>query len=137
MITVVARWETTQMSPEVEWQLWRQLKGSYCIDNFIFTPVVESMDNYAFMQCDNMMTALLSAGPGKRVFLEPTGHSPVSAIPSSDTDIIIVCGNSAMNNLQHARYDETYSICTEAGATKAHLYGSNAAAIALAIRWGQ
>jgi len=124
------------MPPEVEWQLWRQLKGSFKVDNFIFTPVVESMDNYAFMQCDNMMTALLSAGPGTRVFLEPTGYNPVSAIPQ-DEDIVIVVGNTAMNNMEHARVNETYSISTEAGPTKAHLYGCNAAAIALAVRWGQ
>ena len=133
MITVVARWEDTQMPADIEYQLYRQLRGSFCIDRFIFTPVVETEFNVE--QCDNMMTALLKAGDGERVFLEPTGYNPVSAIPQGD--IVIVIGNSAMNNMQHARVNETYSISTESGPTKSHLYGSNALAIALAERWGQ
>jgi len=121
------------MPPDVEYQHYRQLRGSFGVDRFIFTPVVECSFNVE--QYDNMMTALLKAGDGKRVFLEPTGYNSISDQPEGD--IVYVIGNTAQHNMEHARVSQTYTIATPAGPNSGHLYGSNALAIALAIRWGQ
>jgi hypothetical protein len=131
MITVIARWEDTQMPADVEYQMWRQLKGAYGIDRLIFTPVVETAFNVE--QYDNMMTCLLKAdAEASRVFLEPSGYNPVGDIPQGD--ITLILGNTAMSNMEHAQVNETYSIASPASA---HLYGISAASIALAIRYGQ
>jgi hypothetical protein len=81
------------------------------------------------------MRQALDAVQGERVFLEPRGQLPVTAIP--DGDIVLVLGNTAENNLAYAAAAETYSIATEGTENHNHLYGVNAAAIALAIRYGQ
>jgi hypothetical protein len=130
MITIVTRWETTQMPPEVEWQMWRQLKGAFEINRFIFTPVVDLEGG--FSQAESIEEALQAVGPASRVFLEPSGYNALSAIPTGD--IVIILGNTNMHNMEHAEVCETYKIHTP-GAT--HLYGVNAAAIALAVRYGQ
>lgn len=122
------------MSPLKEWKLWRQLKGAFGIKRFIFVPVQDYMKGNSFEQYDTMEEAL-SKCEGERVFLEPTGYKSVAEIPMGDITLII--GNSSLDNMKHARVNETYTINTPAGPTKAHLYGSNAAAIALAIRHGQ
>ena len=119
------------MPPETEWQLWRQLRGAFKVKRFVFVPRVPEMDNYSFDQFDSMEEALESC-KGERVFLEPTGYQPVLAIPTDD--IVLILGNSAMSNMEHAKLDEHYKIFSDANT---HLYGSNAAAIALALRYGQ
>jgi hypothetical protein len=132
MITVVARWETTQMPPETEFQLWRQLRGAFQINRMVFVPIMPSMVNYSISQYDTMEEALASC-TGERVFLEPTGTKGMHDIPEGD--IVLVLGDSGNSNLQYAQDDETYIINTPS--VKTHLYGVNAAAIALAIRYGQ
>jgi len=133
-VTVIARWETGQMSPLKEWKMWRQVKGSFNVDRFVFVPTQKFMTGYTFDQYDTMEEALASAD-GKRVFLEPTGYNSVYDIPQGD--IVLVLGNTDSDNLMHAQVNETYAIKTPAGPTMAHLYGTNAASIALAIRYGQ
>lgn len=44
MITVVSRWESMQMEPELEWKMWRQLKGAFGVERLIFTPRFPKMD---------------------------------------------------------------------------------------------
>ena len=134
MITVVTRWEDTQMPQEVEFQMWRQLRGSFGIDRLIFVPTHHKMEGYSFEQYDSIEEALETC-KGERVFLEPTGYKSVTKIPHGD--IVLIIGNTNLDNMKHAQVNETYRIDTPAGPTKAHLFGSNAAAIALAIRWGQ
>ena len=131
MITIVARWETTQMPAETEWQLWRQLRGAFKVKRFVFVPCIPEMDNYSFDQFDSMEEALESC-EGKRAFLEPTGYNTVHELPQDD--IVLILGNSAMSNIEHANVNETHKIFSD---TPTHLYGSNAAAIALALRYGQ
>lgn len=134
MITLVARWDDTQMVPEVEWRLWRQMKGAFKISRFVFVPVAPKMEGYALDQYNTMEEALEST-TGERVFLEPSGYNPLHELPQGD--IVMICGNSSMNNIEYATVDETYQIQTEGGIHHNHLCGSNAAAIALAIRHGQ
>lgn len=134
MITVIARWETGQMSPLKEWKMWRQLKGAFGIDRFIFVPVQEYMKGNSFDQYDTMEEAL-DVADGERVFLEPGGHNSVNDIPQDN--IVLVIGNTSLNNMKHARPAQTYRINTAGTDDHNHLYGTNAAAIALAIRHGQ
>lgn len=119
------------MPPEVEWQLWRQLRGAFRIDRFHMVPVVEDFVRGGVFQFDTMEQAL-EATEGSRVFLEPTGQNSVGDIPGSD--IVLVCGNTECDNMSLAKPEETYRINTP---KKTVLYGSDAAAIALAIRYGQ
>jgi hypothetical protein len=81
------------------------------------------------------MRQALDSVEGERVFLEPSGERTVAWIPEGD--IVLVVGNTAENNLAYASVDETYRIDTEGTDDHNHLYGSNAASIALAIRYGQ
>jgi hypothetical protein len=134
MITVIARWEDTQMPRETEWQLWRQLRGAFKVKRFVFVPRYLEMDNYSFDQFDTMEEALASC-EGERAFLEPGGYKNMHQIPQGD--IVMIFGNSAESNFSYADVSETYQIFTEGGTRHNHLYGSNAAAIALAFRYGQ
>ena len=119
------------MPPQVEWQMWRQLRGAFRIKRLVLVPRVPEFDNYSFDQYDTMEEALASC-EGERVFLEPNGAKTLSELPQGD--IVLVCGNTAMNNMVHAEPNETYTIKSP---QRTHLYGTNAAAIALAIRYGQ
>ena len=131
MITIVARWETTQMPVETEWQLWRQLRGAFGIKRFHMVPVIEDFHRGGVHQFDTIEDAL-EAAEGERAFLEPTGYQDLGQLPQDD--IVLILGNTATNNMEHAKVNETYKIFSPKAT---HLYGSNAAAIALAIRYGQ
>lgn len=135
MITVVARWDIAQMEPELEWRMWRQLIGFFGVEKVFAVPRIESMEgNGRLRQFDTMTEALLSLPQGtQRCFLEPTGYNALSALPTGDIALII--GNTNQHNLEHARIDETYVIYGESMNT--HLYGTDAAAIAMAVRYGQ
>jgi hypothetical protein len=120
------------MPPAVEYQLWRQIRGAFRVDRIIFTPVAPGMEAYHLEQYATMDEALEAAGDGDRVFLEPSGSKGMHDIPQGD--IILITGNTRQSNMEYADPDETYRIKTGA---RTHLYPSEAAAIALAIRHGQ
>jgi hypothetical protein len=122
------------MLPEVEWRLWRQLKGAFKVSRYVFVPVVPKMEGYALDQYDTMEEALASCH-GKRAFLEPTALLELGDMPNGD--IIFVFGNTAMSNKAYAEPHEMYRIRTEGTENHNHLCGSNAAAIALATWYGQ
>ncbi|MGI9317648.1 MAG: hypothetical protein ACR2QW_09975 [bacterium] len=119
------------MPPETEWQLWRQLKGSFRVDRFHMVPVVENFRRGNVYQYETMEEALAEA-IGDRVFLEPKGGKSVADLPQGD--IVLVFGNTEHSNQEFAKPDEMYRINTP---SRTVLYGCNAAAIALAIRHGQ
>lgn len=116
------------MPPTVEWQMWRQLRGPLRISKLLFTPIMEEVP---WTEQYNTIEECIAVATGELVFLEPNGKRAVTEIP--DGDIILVIGNSAEGNMKLAEPDQTYKIKSERG----HLYGTNAAAIALAIRYGQ
>lgn len=132
MLTTIVRWEESQMPPVVEWQLWRQLRGAFKIDRMMFTPVMLEMADFHIEQYDTMEHALIQASRGERVFLESTGSKGMLDIP--DGDIVLITGNTQTSNIKHANADEMYKIKSP---QRTHLYPSEAAAIALAIRYGQ
>lgn len=121
------------MDPTLEWRMWRQLRGAYEIDRFVFVPVLEQMEGYSFMQYDTMKEALASLSEfTSRVFLEPTGYKGMHDLPHGDVALIL--GNTEFHNMDHAQVNETYAIKSPGGAD---MYGLNAAAIALAYEYGQ
>ena len=136
-VTIVAYWETGQMSPLKEWNMWRQLKGAYHIDRFVFVPTKDYMANISVIdQYDTMEEALASLPEEtNRVFLEPSGYNGMYDLPHGD--IALILGNTSRDNMAHAQVNETYAIKTEGGVAHNHLYGINAAAIALAFEYGQ
>jgi hypothetical protein len=135
MITVVTRWETTQMEPMLEWRMWRQMRDAFRITRFIFTPIMPEMNNIDIEQYETMEEALAAAeGVGEFIFLEPTGTKTVDEIPKEgDGNIVLILGNTPHHNLALANEDQTYRI--ETHGRYGHLYGINAAAIALAMRF--
>lgn len=137
MLTVVSRWETSQLHPLEEWQLWRQLRGAFGIDRFVMVPKQEDFDRVSIIdQFDTMEEALaFCEGRGERVFLEPNGRKTMAEIPKGD--IVLICGNTPQSNMMYAKIGEMYAISTKGETRHNHLYGPNAAAIALAIRLGQ
>lgn len=120
------------MAPLIEWRLWRQLKGAFKIKRFIFTPVMDSMRGYPVEQYDTMEESLAAAGDAARVFLEPKGHNGMRDIP--DGDILLILGDTGRDNMHHAKSEETYRIRTP---SRTVLFGTEAVAIALAVRYGQ
>ena len=131
MITVVARWEDSQMPAELEWRMWRQLK-CFNIMRFIFTPVMPEMSGIDIEQYDTMQECLDAAGPDNRAFLEPSGYNTLHDLPQGD--ITLILGNTNHSNIEHAQVNETYKImCPSPG----HLYPTGAAAVALAFWYGQ
>jgi len=133
MITIITRWEESQMPSQVEWQLWRQLRGAFKITKIVFTPVIEEMKIHKVDQYDTMADCIWNnEGAGELVFLEPTGYNPVGDIPQGD--IVMVLGNTDHDNMKYAKVNETYKI---ASPQRTALYPTEAAAIALAIRYGQ
>lgn len=120
------------MEPELEWRMWRQLRGGFEIDRFIFTPIVPEFSNVAIEQYATIEECLEAAGPDNRAFLEITGYNALHSLPQGDVTLIL--GNTSNNNIEHALVAETYAIATP---VRGDLYGINAAAIALAVRYGQ
>lgn len=143
MLTVVSRWETSQLHPMEEWQLWRQLRGAFGIDHFVMVPKQEGFDKNSIIdQYDTMEEALASLPDDtERMFLEPTGLNPIHDIAREtrlrEGDIALILGCTEQDNLAHADPDETYVIYTKGEDRHNHLYAPNAAAIALALRLGQ
>lgn len=117
MITIITRWEDKQMPRDLEQRMWRQIKGAFEVNQLVF------------VEGEDQMGDAIRASQGQRVFLEPRGQRSVKEIPKGD--IVLVLGNTAMNNLKFANAGETYRIDTP-GPTD--MYGTNAAAIALAMR---
>lgn len=122
MITVITRYEPTQMPRDLEHRMWRQLKGAFDFRQLIFVE-----------DDDQMREALAQTGDTHKVFLEPTGHKTLSDMPGHD-DIVFVLGNTALHNLRFVDPEDAYRINTP---KPTDLYGINAAAIALAYRVGQ
>ena len=131
MITICARWEEAQMPAPVEYQLWRQIKNAFKVDRIMFVPIAPDMEDYHLEQYATMDEAL-AACTGDRVFLEPTGTKGILDIPAGD--IVLITGCTTATNLAYAGADETYKIKSPQATA---LYPSEAAAIALAIRYGQ
>jgi hypothetical protein len=141
MITIITRWETTQMEPATEWKQWRQILGSFAESHQDIqvwaTPMVASMEGYERLtQFPSLEAALSSLDEGtERCFLEPTGYKSLYDLPKGDFALIL--GNTEKHNMEHAQVNETYAIKTPNGVNRGHLYGTNAAAIALAYWYGQ
>ncbi len=129
MVTVVARWESSQMSADLEWRMWRQLRG-FGINRFVFTPIAPEHEGVNIEQYETMEEALAAtADAGVRVFLEPGGEKTMNDLPSRDNDIVIILGNTENSNAQFADADEMYKIT---GVGRVDMYPTSAAAIALA-----
>jgi len=136
MIKIVTRWDASQMTPEVEFRMWRQLMGSFDVQQLIVTPTIYGFENGIMRQADTFEEALELCGDMPRVFLEPDGMNNLYELPRG-TDMALIIGNTEHSNMAFAEPDETYRIDTPAGPKRSHLYGPNAAAIALAYYWGQ
>lgn len=121
------------MSPETEWRMWRQLRGAYGIGWFNFVPCEETMMAVNAGHYDNMQDAL-NVSAGQKVFFEPTGLDPLSAIPNDGSDLVLIFGNTEESNLTFVQPgDLSVQIPS---ANPVDLYGVNAAAIALAYLHG-
>lgn len=136
MITIVTRWETSQMPAEIEWQMWRQLRGAFAVKRLVFVPVIEEMQGHGVDQYETMEEALASC-TGERVFLEPDGEEYLSSHLDEmhGFDVIFILGNTSLGNTALIQPgDHSYKIRTP---QRTHLYGISAAAIALAYWVGQ
>jgi len=134
-VTIITRWESTQMEPMLEWRMWKQMRDAFRIKRFIFTPIMPEMEKIAIEQFETMEEALAAAeGDGEFIFLEPLGTKTVDEIPKEhEGDVVLILGDSTRDNLALADEDNTYRI--ETHARYGHLYGINAAAIAMAMRF--
>jgi len=133
MITIVARWENEQMPSELEWRMWRQLRG-FDISRFVFTPIIPELSNVAIEQYATMEEALSHVPEENRVFLEATGTKRLTELPPRSEDVIFILGNTGRHNKDHAKDGEMYRIEEP---RLSHMYPTSAGAIALAYWWGQ
>ena len=110
------------MPEDLDKRMWRQIKGAFGVKKII----------YCAGDTD-LQLALQSIPEGMdRVFLEPKGLRSITEMPSGDC--CFITGNTAMSNMRYAKPNETYYILTP---NETDLYPHNAAAIALAVRYGQ
>jgi hypothetical protein len=123
------------MEPMLEWRMWKQMRDAFRIKRYIFAPIMPEMNKIAIEQYATMEEALsVAQDDGEFVFLEPLGTKTVEEIPKeSESDVVLILGDSTRDNLALADEDNTYRI--ETHARYGHLYGINAAAIALAMRF--
>jgi hypothetical protein len=130
---IVTRWDTSQMEPDVEFAMWKALAGSFGIRDLIFTPIVTGLNvpglNGSIRQVETMEEALEEIGDLPRCFLEPEGEHDISDLPAHPFALIL--GNTDQHNLALAQPGETYRI--DAPGKRPHLFGPNAAAIALYV----
>lgn len=124
-----------------EWQMWRQLKGAFTLGNsanfrLVFVPICHKLDGYTFDQYETEEEAIDSLAEGTQVcFLESSGFKSMYDLPSLQDDVALVLGNAHHSNMNTLTVPpEAYSIRT---ANKTALFGTNAAAIALAFMAGQ
>lgn len=133
MTTIITRWDNTQMEPDVEFRMWKALAGSFDINSIIFTPILSGLGTPGvdgrIRQVETMEEALESIGDLQRCFLEPMGERDVSDLPAGD--VALIFGNTNESNLLLAGPGETYRI--DAPGKRPHLYGTNAAAVALYV----
>jgi len=133
MLTVIARWEDLQMPEQLEWRMWRQLRG-FGIGRFVFTPIAPELSQVAIEQYETMEEALAAVPEGNRVFLEPTGYNTMYDLPDRNEDVVFILGNTQRSNMEHANVNETYRISAP---MNADMYPTSAASIALAYWHGQ
>ena len=133
MITIVARWEYSQMPAELEWRMWRQLKA-FGIKRFIFTPVSDELSAVSIEQYPTMKEALSHVTEGNRVFLESTGQNSMNDLPPRNEDVVFILGSTTRNNVKFMQPEESFRI---AEPMVSDMYPTSAAAIALAFWHGQ
>lgn len=124
------------MPADLEWRMWRQLRGAFGIDQFIFTPVNHKMEGYTFRQADNIREAVNVLPPDTQLcYLEPGGFKSMYDLPSAQDDVALILGSTDISNM-HSEVvpPDAYGIQTFGNTD---LYGINAAAIALAFMAGQ
>ena len=127
MITLVGRWESGWLKPEVELFMWKQLCHAFNVDRLVMVPKelerVTSLDQY-----DTMEEAIDSC-KGEIILMEPTGNITITQIEHPD-DAVYVFGNAMNHNKQfdgqQVRIDTPSHI---------DMFAINAAAIVLADRY--
>lgn len=125
MLTLAAYWDRTQVDPELEWRLWRQLRGAYNIGRFVLVPEVSHVAGISADFYPDMATALATC-VGHKVFLRLGGTDTINSVPT-DTDYTIVVG-STVENLSGLPQAGDSDIELDA-INPSDLYGVNAASI--------
>jgi hypothetical protein len=137
MITIISRWELTQMPSELEWRMWAQVRGPFKISRFIFTPVVPEMHGVNTITQYATMEEALASVPGTKMFLEPTGDKSLSDFSfGEDPDLTLILGETTMSNA-HLVGPDDHAVKIKSPKHANDMYGICAASIALAYWWGQ
>lgn len=131
MIRICTYWESVQMPHDLEWRMWRQLRGAYGIREFYFAPIVADAERLKVAQYDTIGEALEEI-PGPKVILDPRGTTSIDdaydALPTG-ADLTLVLGSTEHSVHQYANGDDFVVSLETPG--DADLYSLNAAAIAL------
>lgn len=132
MITVCGRWETSQMPQELEWRMWRQLRGAFKIDQFLMTPIIPELQTTSRLMQFDTMEECLSLCHSPKIFLEPKGGKTLSSVHGIllNKNFTLVLGDTNMGNSHLVMWDD-YSVRINTP-SQTDFYGINAAAIALA-----
>jgi hypothetical protein len=128
MITLVGRWETGWLAPDVEAFIWRQLAVAYAVDRVIMVP--NPSPRGAIESADSVELALESC-VGTRVFLIPEQTIAGTALSTYQhpADAVYIFGNGTNGNAHLVRpEDDVVTIYTPA---EVDFFAVNAAAIAL------
>jgi len=131
MLTICTHWEDQQMPPELEWRMWRQIKGAFGVNRFVLAPHL--LDTGGADQYPTIEEGLATC-TGKRVFLEPEGTDSLETIKGLQ-DMTLILGWTFGSNKHLVQPGD---LCIKiASPNPTDLYGMNAAAIALAYWYGQ
>jgi len=138
MITIVTRWESSQMPSDLEWRMWVQLRGAFQIDRMVFTPIEPGFAGVNSIEQFPTMEEALAACPGRKIYLEPSSGILLGQMhnwKAADPDVTFVLGNTEYSNKE--LIDQFPGLPVRINSPgKTDLYGINAAAIALAYWWG-
>lgn len=135
MITICTRWELSQLDPELEWRMWAQLRGAFQFKEFAAVPIVPELVGVNSIRQYNTMEEALESCKGIKLFLEPKGEHCLSTCYIDCPDVTFVLGNTEYGNANLAG-DKDYCVRIKTP-SPTDFYGINAAAIALAYRYGQ
>jgi len=133
LITVVALWEHTWLTPDVESFIYRQVCEAYGVDRIIFAPERNDLTRKRVEQFATVEAALATT-QGQKIFLEPEGSKTLSDIPEGD--IVLITGNTANSNAHLAKDSECYRF-KMLNENHKGVFGVSAISIALAHRFGQ
>jgi len=132
-IAIAAIWDRTQVDPELELRIYRQVKGAFGVNELNMTPVAPWLEGGGATQFDTLQEAVdgsFAGAPCVRAFLCPSGDCNLEDIPVGDDPLVLVIGDTKTSPASLAGPGDF--VVNLPAPFPVELYGVSAAAAALA-----